>query len=97
MTTRNNALAYVSKSPTSFPGYKPTADQAESSDCVCERPVRTILCRSCGYIFPGRLRVCCPVHQTTIHLMDINCCPNCRAVHLKEFKSANVGKKNTSN
>lgn len=53
--------------------------------CICNRSVKTVLCRSCGQMFGGRVRRICLFHPNSIHLMDMVCCPNCKASQIKEF------------
>ncbi|XP_069129326.1 uncharacterized protein [Argopecten irradians] len=63
-------------------------------ECICNREMKTVLCRSCGMTFKGRVRRTCALHPNEIHLMDLECCPNCKATHMKEFTESMGSKRN---
>ena len=48
------------------------------SPCVCERPLKLILCGGCGMTFPGRLKLACVYHPHDIYLLDVEECKGCR-------------------
>ena len=50
----------------------------QSSPCVCERPLKLLLCGECGMTFPGRLKISCSFHPHDIYLLDVGGCKGCR-------------------
>ncbi|OWF54328.1 uncharacterized protein CG13380-like [Mizuhopecten yessoensis] len=90
-----NAMSYV-RSPPSKPGAGSPAMKMETFkvECICNREMKTVLCRSCGMTFKGRVRRTCLLHPNNIHLMDLDCCPNCKASHIKEFAETMASKRN---
>jgi len=63
------------------------AKEPEKEICICYRPRRMILC-GCGYTFTGRIQKDCKVHPKSLHLMDVNTCPQCKIGNvftLKEY------------
>uniref|UniRef100_A0A8W8KPX4 Uncharacterized protein n=1 Tax=Magallana gigas TaxID=29159 RepID=A0A8W8KPX4_MAGGI len=75
-----NAITFIKTIERSSP-----AKETAPLTCICDRKVMTVLCRSCGMTFQGRVRQRCLFHPNSIHLMDLECCPNCRATQIKEF------------
>ena len=59
----------------------------QKSPCVCDRPKKIVLCQNCGSTFHGRVKGRCEQHPLAIFLLDIACCPNCKAgpERLKEY------------
>ena len=55
--------------------------------CICNRDKQVVLCQSCGSYFEGRVKKECAQHPKAIFLLDVSCCPKCRAglEALKEF------------
>ena len=56
--------------------------------CVCERPLRLIMCGKCGATTTGRLSLQCSIHPRAVFLQDIKNCSSCKlggAEALKEF------------
>ncbi|XP_060062611.1 uncharacterized protein LOC132543158 [Ylistrum balloti] len=89
-----NAMSFV-RSPPSKPGPGSPMEVGEYKvECICNRDIKTILCRSCGMTFKGRVRRTCLMHPNNIHLMDLECCPNCKASHIKEFAESMASKRN---
>ncbi|XP_033632637.1 merozoite surface protein CMZ-8-like isoform X2 [Asterias rubens] len=54
--------------------------------CICQRAQCKVLCSICKQASRGRVRLQCPQHPHTIHLMDYDCCPTCKAVNLTEVE-----------
>ena len=57
-------------------------------DCVCERPLRLIMCGKCGATTTGRISLQCSIHPRAVFLQDIKNCTSCKlggAEALKEF------------
>ncbi|KAK6173892.1 hypothetical protein SNE40_017268 [Patella caerulea] len=77
--TIESSMKFIQQ-PLNQPSIKKT-----TTECMCERHMRNILCRACGFVFYGRIRQACPLHPNVIHLMDCQCCPKCRAGLLQEF------------
>lgn len=66
--------------------YNPTSmTETLKAHCTCQRHMKNILCQACGNVFFGRIRTMCLLHPNVIHLMDLECCPNCQANEMKEF------------
>ncbi|XP_013382250.1 uncharacterized protein LOC106153030 [Lingula anatina] len=92
--SRNNSFRQTEILRPDSPCYQlpesPTTSSFSEEDdpCCCNRSVKNIVCRACGHIFQGRVRRQCHLHPKTIHLMDMDCCPNCKATHLKEFRGS---------
>ncbi|XP_038046465.1 DNA-directed RNA polymerase II subunit RPB1-like [Patiria miniata] len=57
-----------------------------SPRCICHRDHSKIMCYVCGKTQVGRVRMQCPEHPNTIHLMDYDRCPVCKAVNLAEMR-----------
>lgn len=55
--------------------HNPNNNQAaedESDSCICYRnKLRFVLCRSCGFIMPGRKRFVCPCHKNVSRFLII--------------------------
>ncbi|KAL4223273.1 hypothetical protein ACF0H5_016745 [Mactra antiquata] len=64
--------------------------------CICDRKVQDILCKSCGYIFVGRVRKPCMEHPNQILLMDSERCPKCTTDSLMEIQASHCGDKNNN-
>ena len=62
----------------------PQLKDSESS-CLCFRPMKLILCGSCGKTFPGRLRVHCPAHPEALNLQDESVCWGCKPSDLTQL------------
>ncbi|XP_033744031.1 uncharacterized protein LOC117329911 [Pecten maximus] len=90
-----NAMSFV-RSSNQGPGSpaRPMMMEPCKVECICNREMKTVLCRSCGMTFKGRVRRICLIHPNNIHLMDLECCPNCKASHIKEFTETMAGKRN---
>ncbi|VDO20757.1 unnamed protein product [Brugia timori] len=58
------------------------------SNCICDRPERTVKCLTCGATFRGHAALVCNEHPRRINLMDVRLCPNtsCRSAYLMEFE-----------
>uniref|UniRef100_A0A1B6M7X3 Uncharacterized protein n=2 Tax=Graphocephala atropunctata TaxID=36148 RepID=A0A1B6M7X3_9HEMI len=58
------------------PGYKVLPDK-----CCCQRPMRTVWCRMCGFRIHGNIKRICPAHPLNIFLYEWEVCgnSNCRA------------------
>lgn len=59
---------------------------SEPTECICNRKIMGILCRSCGNVFRGRVRQICSYHPNSRYLMDYEVCPVCKATQFCEFK-----------
>lgn len=61
--------------------FSKTIVKKKSNDghCICYAPNGTVICKSCGYTMNGRVRKPCSQHPTTIFLMDVEQCPQCKA------------------
>ncbi|XP_072025618.1 uncharacterized protein [Amphiura filiformis] len=79
----NNNNDSANLSPTSEQYHHP---QEGITKCICNRNFTEISCVSCGMTFEGRVRTPCPRHPNTIHLMDMDRCPVCRATNLTEVE-----------
>ncbi|KAK3611088.1 hypothetical protein CHS0354_000093 [Potamilus streckersoni] len=78
----NQALSFM-RNPSGLQNRK--YDNWTPLECICNRRIQNILCRSCGSVFSGRVRKMCPIHPNEIHLMDFVCCPNCKVESLQEI------------
>ena len=47
--------------------------------CICNRAKQGVLCQSCGEYFEARVKRECAQHPKAIFLLDVSCCPKCRA------------------
>jgi hypothetical protein len=56
------------------------------TECICNRKIMGILCRSCGNVFRGRVRQICRCHPNSRYLMDYEVCPVCKATQFREFE-----------
>ena len=60
----------------------------EDPGCVCERPLRLIMCGKCGATTTGRISIQCSIHPRAVFLQDLKNCTSCKLVGaeaLKEF------------
>ena len=60
----------------------------KDSGCVCERPLRLIMCGKCGATTTGRISIQCSIHPRAVFLQDLKNCTSCKLVGaeaLKEF------------
>ncbi|XP_072177397.1 uncharacterized protein [Diadema setosum] len=66
----------------------PTKRQAlpNARGCICNREHTNVACCSCGLVLEGRVRLQCPRHPNTIHLMDVERCPECCSTTLSELR-----------
>nr|XP_054766403.1 uncharacterized protein LOC129273400 [Lytechinus pictus]XP_054766432.1 uncharacterized protein LOC129273430 [Lytechinus pictus] len=55
--------------------------------CICNREHTSVACCSCGLMLAGRVRIQCPSHPNTIHLMDVERCPECCSATLTELRT----------
>ncbi|KAL3879265.1 hypothetical protein ACJMK2_031567 [Sinanodonta woodiana] len=78
----NQALSFM-RNPSGLQNRK--YGSLTPSECICNRKLQNILCRSCGNVFSGRVRKLCLNHPNEIHLMDFFCCPVCKTESLQEF------------
>merc|ERR1712112_124649 len=56
-----------------------------SLPCLCERPLKLIMCKDCGAAFRGRIASRCPRHPSCKYLSDVECCKECKRTNLAEF------------
>lgn len=54
-------------------------DDLDEKECICLRPLKRIVCRGCGYYIVGRVQKHCEAHPMETYVMDITCCPQCKA------------------
>ncbi|XP_011666912.1 uncharacterized protein CG13380-like [Strongylocentrotus purpuratus] len=81
--TPSPALHYRSKSPQERAMDAPAPVQG----CICYREHTSVACCSCGLMLVGRVRMQCPCHPNTIHLMDVERCPECCSATLTELRT----------
>jgi len=55
-------------------------------DCVCDRPLKLVMCRLCGETFRGRLRLVCPRHPGQIFLQDVTACRGCSQADTQQMQ-----------
>ena len=63
-----------------------------SQPCVCQRPIKRVVCRICGHYMEGRVRKPCAAHPMDLYLLDYSACPKpCGAnpIHLQEVRVGN--------
>ncbi|VIO90934.1 Hsp20/alpha crystallin family protein [Brugia malayi] len=65
-----------------------SSEKNSISNCICDRPERTVKCLTCGATFRGHAALVCNEHPRRINLMDVRLCPNtsCRSAYLMEFE-----------
>ncbi|XP_022080811.1 CASP-like protein 4A1 [Acanthaster planci] len=64
-----------------------STSRSTSPRCICHRDHCKIICYICGKTQIGRVRMQCPEHPNTIHLMDYDRCPDCKGVNLTEMRA----------
>ena len=80
---RSNDVLSVEKS---HPGNNVNSNhKVECFPCVCDRPLKLILCIDCGITFPGRIRKKCPMHMSVVFLLDVDDCKGCNKKSLREY------------
>ena len=58
------------------------------AECICERPMKLVMCILCGFTKPGRVSFQCQFHPRAFFLSDFKECPACKSggiAKLKEF------------
>jgi len=79
---RSNDVLSVEKS---HPGNVNSNYKVECYPCVCDGPLKLILCRDCGITFPGRIRKSCLMHKSAVFLLDVDDCKGCNKKSLREY------------
>jgi len=79
---RPNDVLSVEKS---HPGNVNSKYKVDCYPCVCDGPLKLLLCSDCGITFPGRIRKSCPMHKSAVFLLDVEDCKGCNKKSLREY------------
>merc|ERR1712029_592177 len=59
-------------------------------ECICERPMKLVMCILCGFTKPGRVSFQCQFHPRALFLSDFKECPACKTGGIAKLKEFNL-------
>ena len=67
-------------------GFTNNAFVGEKGSCICDRPLRLVMCSLCGGTYPGRVALQCKDHPRAVFLQDLKFCSSCKRGSVEKMK-----------